>query len=400
MKKSIMILCVAILGLLTQAHASDYKAGKNVNITEQQEGNTYVAGGEVHINAIINGDLIVAGGKVFVNDSINEDAVIAGGEITINGVSGDDLRVFGGEIRITKDVYGDLVVTGGEVTIEESVTIWGDLILAGGEVRSYATIKGNVKAAGGELDVGGQIDGNLDLVAGELDLYATVNGLSSISAQDLDLRSEARFNNNVRYWTNEGKVDFKDHLSSEASATFDKDLKKEFDFEFDMKKAIWTFTIFRIFSGLVLISLLVLIMGRFFKKNAGGVREHMGKYLGVGILLFLGLPLISMIAFGTVIGIPLGIVGMSLFVIIAVLANALTAVVAAYEIREYRRENWGTGAMIAISVGLFIALRMLDLVPVAGSLVNFALSAIAVGYVLKMLRKKRNTTDAPVDEIV
>ncbi len=404
MKRSNIILLAAVLGLFTQVHASEYKAGQNVNITEKQEGNTYVAGGEVYIDAVINGDLIVAGGEVFVNDSINDDAIIAGGEITITGVAGDDLRVFGGEIRITKDVYGDLVITGGEVVIEASVTVWGDLIVAGGEVSSYANIKGNVKAAGGEMELGGQIDGNLDVVGGELELYAIVNGTSSISAQDLDLNSEARFNSDVRYWTEEGRVDFGDHLGEGARASFDEDLKKEFNFEFDMKKAIWTFTIFRIFSGMVLISLLVALMGRFFKRNAGGVRDHMGKYLGAGLLLFLGLPVLSMVAFGTVIGIPLGVVGMSLFVILAVIASSLTAVVAAYEIREYRRENWGTGVMIAISVGLFIALRMLDMVPVAGSLVNFALSAIAVGYVLKMMRKKRSGSeaeaDAPIDEIV
>jgi hypothetical protein len=401
MKRSIIMLFAAMLGLFTQVQASDYKAGEKVNITEQQDDNTYVAGGEVFINAIIKGDLIVAGGEVEVNDSINEDATIAGGEIIVSGVIGDDLRVFGGEIRISKDVYGDLIVTGGEVVIEASVTVWGDLILAGGEVTSYATVKGDVKAAGGEMDLGGQIDGQLDIVGGELNLYATVNGISSISAQNLNLYPEARFNSDVRYWSNEGKVDFENYLAEGASATFDEDLKKEFNFEFDMKKAMWTFTLFRIFSGLVLISLLVALVGRFFRRNAGSVKDHMGKYLGAGLLLFLGLPILSMVAFGTVIGIPLGVVGISFFVILLVMANALTAVVAAYEIREYRRENWGPGVMIAISAALFIALRLLDMVPVAGSLVNFALSAVAVGYVLKMLRKKgREETEAPIDEIV
>jgi hypothetical protein len=402
MKRSIVILFALMLGLFSRQalQASDYQAGEKVNITEQKDGNTYVAGAEVFVNAVIRGDLIVAGGEVEVNDSINEDAIIAGGEIIVSGVTGDDLRVFGGEIRITKDVYGDLIVTGGEVVIEESVTVWGDLILAGGEVISYATIKGDVKAAAGEIDLGGQIDGKLDIVGGELNLYATVNGTSSISAQDLNLYPDARFNSDVRYWTKEGKIDFKDHLGEGVNVSFDEDLKKEFDFEFDMKKAMWTFTLFRIFSGLVLISLLVALVGRFFRRHAGGVKDQMGRYLGVGLLLFLGLPILSMVAFGTVIGIPLGVVGMSLFVILLVMANALTAVVAAYEIREYRRENWGPGLMIAISAALFIALRLLDMVPVAGSLVNFALAAIAVGYVLKMWRKKPSETDAPVDEIV
>lgn len=400
MKRSILLLCAAFLGIFSQLQASDYQAGKKVIITEAQTGNTYIAGGEVVINAIINGDLIVAGGSVEVNDSIREDAIITGGEITIMGVAGDDLRVFGGEIRIAKDVYGDLVITGGEVKIEEGVTIWGDLILAGGEVTSYGTIKGNVKVAGGEIRLGGQIDGNLDVVGGELRLNGTVTGISSISAQSLQLGDQAQFYNTVRYWNREGEVSFDDHLMNSADVTFDESLKKEFNFEFDMKKAIWTFTLFRIFSGLVLISLLVLLMGRFFKKNAGGVREHMGKYLGAGLLLFFGLPLASAVAFGTIIGIPLGVVGMSLFVVLLVIANALTAVVAAYEIREYRRENWGPGAMIGISVVLFIALRMLDLVPVAGSFVNFALSAIAVGYVLKVIRKKNNQSEPQAEDIV
>jgi len=393
MKKVITLVLAAILLGSFSLQASQYKAGESVTISERQDKNVYVAGGNITVNAIVDGDLIVAGGTITVNDSINDAAIITGGEIEVMGVAGNDLRVFGGEIRITKDVHGDLVITGGEVQIDETVTIWGDLVVAGGEVASHANVKGDVKMAGGDLILRGRIDGKLDVAANELSLSPVVKGKSSISAQSFQVDQGAQFFGDVRYWSKRGETDFQAYLMDGAEATYDTSLKKEFNFEFNMKKAIWSFTVFRILSGIVLISLLVLIFGRFFVKNAGGVRLRMGNYLGSGLLLFFGLPLASIIAFGTVIGIPLGVVGMSLFVILLVLANALTAVVAAYEIREYRRENWNTGAMIAISIALFIALRMLDLIPVAGSLVNFALSAIAVGYVIKMVRKKRSGTD-------
>ncbi len=398
MKKSILFTLAALIFSVFNSQASDYKAGKRVVVNETQDENIYIAGKEIVVNAVVNGDLIVAGGEVQINNDIRDDATIVGGEIQVMGVAGSDLRVFGGEILITKDVHGDLVITGGEVEIAEGVTIWGDLVVAGGEVESYGLVKGSVKAAGGEIDLGGVIEGELDLVGGEVELYATVNGASAISAQMLHLGRNAQFFSDVRYWSKDGHSDFEDHMMNDAQARFDSSLKKEFNFEFNMKKAIWSFAIFRILSGIALISLLVAVFGRFFAKNAGGVRDQMGSYLGAGLLMYFGLPLASAIAFGTVIGIPLGVVGMSLFIIVLVVANALTAVVAAYELREHRKENWNTGAMIGISIGLFVALRILSMIPVGGGLVNFALSAVAIGYVVKNIRKKRNNTEVHSSE--
>ncbi len=402
MKRSILLTMLAFVLGFSILQASDYKAGDQITINEECPGNVYAAGGEVTINAIINGDLIVAGGHVTVNDSLRDDGIVAAGEIVINGVAGNDLRVFGGEIRISKDVYGDLVISGGEVTINEGVTVWGDLIIAGGEVNSFANVKGNVKVAGGELKLRGQFDGKLDARAGELYLDAIVAGPSVIAAEDLALGADARFSENVRYWNAEGKVNFDGHLVNNATAVFDKELKSEMDFEWNMKKMAWMLTLFRIISGLVLVTLLILLFGRFFDRNAGEIRSSMGSYLGIGLLLFLGLPLASAVAFGTVIGIPLGVVGFALFLILIILANALTAVVAAYEVKKVRQEKWSAASMIGISIALFAALRLLDMVPVAGSLINFALAAIAVGYVIRNTRKKKGgeMEGAATEEIV
>ncbi len=401
MKRSIILTMLALIAGFSVLQASDYRAGSEVIISEEQPGNVYAAGSQVTINAVINGDLIVAGGDITVNDSIRDDVIIAGGNITIMGVAGNDLRVFGGEITIAKDVYGDLVVTSGEVRIREGVTIWGDLVAAGGEIISNANVKGKVKIAGGELKLNGRLDGAIDAKAGDLYFNAVVGGPSVIATKNLSLGTEARFAENVRYWNGAGEVNFDGHLTNNATVEFDQSLKQEMDFEFNMKKVAWTITMFRIVSGIVLVSLLILLFGGFFERNAGEVRARMGNYLGLGLLLFLGLPFASAVAFGTVIGIPLGVIGIALFVILLIMANSLTAVVAAYEVKKARKENWNTALLIGIAILLFAALRLLDMVPVAGSLVNFALAAIAVGYVIRNARKKKEDgMEGPAEDIV
>ena len=110
-------------------------------------------------------------------------------------------------------------------------------------------------------------------------------------------------------------------------------------------------------------------------------------------MLFLALPIISAISFATIIAAPVGVVGFALFVIVLVVANALTAVVMAYEVEKTRISTWTDFTRILVALGFFVAFRLIGLIPVAGSIITFVAAAVGVGYVLKMIRQKPNNED-------
>lgn len=388
MKKSIFLF--AILGLLTAAplFASQVKGGNNINISKPVDGNLYTAGGEVRIDAPIGGDLVCAGGNIWINESVAADVMLAGGEAVIQNKVGGDVRLASGKLRIEADVAGDLVVAGGELIIPEGVTIGGDVFIAGGKVTFDGIAKGDVKIAGGEVYFNGQVAGKLDIKGGKAYINGEVRGASTLGAEELNLGSNAAFYSNVQYWNKKGDTNFDGHLYDGAKAHFNENLKFQTHVDKEIvQKGFMAFAMFRFLSAGLLMVLLVAIFGRFFDKNAGALRENVGSYASKGFLFLIGVPIVAILAFVTVIGIPIGFIMLSGYGIALMLANSLTAVVAAYEMKKYLHRDWSNGILILVSLAVFAALRMVSMLAIPGKFIVFAATAVALGAVVVWLRK-------------
>ncbi len=402
MKKHIFRLSLfgllVLWGLSATAQKSQVRTGDHVRITEKTDGNTYVAGGDISVDAEISGDLIGAGGNIRIAQKIQNDILLAGGELSIDGETGGDLRLMGGNIRINKPVAGDLAITGGEVRIPKDVKIGGDVYIAGGNVWIEGDIAGNLRIAGGEVFLSGTVMGNLHAQSGHLSLTGTVKGASKIVAQEIDLGSGARFEGNVQYWTkHKSDADFSKAMSGGAQAKYDSALRPGYDkvdWKQSAKKGMAAFAAFRAVSGLLLTLLLVAFFNTFFAGRAGLARQFASRSMTRGLLLFLGLPFLSLIATVTVIGIPVGLIGFSAFTAIALSANAVTAVVAAHELAFAKNWRNGSGQIALLAGGLFLGLRVVGMVPFIGPLANFVLAAIAVGHVARHFDKQANPAPA------
>ena len=356
MKKILTFLLIfaLTLGLYTaiSAQHSQVRTGDRVWIRESPSGNMYVAGGEVNIAAKVEGDLVSVGGEITVKDSLLKDGMLAGGKIRLEGVCGEDLRIMGGEVRITKDVKGDLTVTAGKVFVDEGVTVHGDVIVAGGKVDLLGQIAGNLRIAGGEVWLKGKVGGDLEAQAGKLWLEGPVSGKSKLVAQEIELGSEARFEGPVSYWQKSGKLNVEGKLAPGIEAIYDNSLKPGYadvNWEQVAAKGYQAYALYSSVSGLLLTILLVIFFGSCFAKRAGLASTRVGKSFATGILALIGLPIFSGLAMITIIGIPVGLIGGAAFTMLALSANAITAVVAANELNTYRNWNLGTGRMILLS---------------------------------------------------
>ncbi len=388
MKKSIFFL--AILGLLTAAplHASKVRGGDNVTISEPVDGNLYSAGGDVRIDAPIGGDLVCAGGNIWINEAVAADVLLGGGEARISNKIGGDVRLASGKLRIEADVAGDLIVAGGELTIQEGVTIGGDVLIAGGKVIFDGIVQGDMKVAGGEVIFNGKVAGKMEMKGGKLYCNGEVHGAASLAAEELNIGANAAFHSKVQYWNEKGNANFEGHLYDSATAKYNENLKFQTRFDREVvKKGFAAFAVFRFFSAALLMTLLVALFGRFFDQNAGIAKENVGKSLGWGALLLIGTPFAAALAFATVIGIPIGFIMLSGYGIALMLANSLTAVVAAYELKKYLQGDWNKGIIMAVSLGAFVALRLVGMLSFPGQLVVFVATAIALGAIIVWIRQ-------------
>ncbi|MDX1940685.1 MAG: hypothetical protein SFU99_09045 [Saprospiraceae bacterium] len=389
MKKTIILLTfLCFLASLLPVHASTVRGGEQVSINNTVNENLYVAGGNVTINATVNGDIIGAGGEIRINEAVNQDILLTGGELTIRGIVGGDVRVGGGEVTIFANIMGDLVITGGELEVKPGVEIHGDIYIAGGEVKFEGIAKGKMKIVGGEVNFNGVAENELLIKAGEIRFYGEAKSSSQLAAETLILGSDARFHGNVEYWTESKNLDFENHLVDGAKAKYNENLKFKARIEERwVRKGIAGFMAYRLLSAALLISLMVGFFDKFFNKNSGQIQANIGKYISTGITFMIGVPFLSLLAFITVIGIPVGFIMMSSYAIGMTLAGSLTAIVATYELERYLKRDWNKASLIAISVGFFAALKLIGMMAFPGKLIVFVLTAIAIGGVIRWLRQ-------------
>lgn len=382
---------LVFLGAVTVLRASDYRSGENVTVEEPTKGNLYTAAGELRIKAPINGDLVAAGGKIWINDTIIEDGMVAGGEIDVQAVIKGDLRIAGGKVRIHNEVMGDLILMGGEVEVMPNARIGGDLIVMGGEAKVHGSVAGIMRSYAGQLDFSGVVMGEFVARGGQASINGEVRGASELSAQQLSIGPDASFFANVRYWQEEGEIDFGDRLKEGATATFDPKLKSDlvsFDFD-ELRRGLFWLSIYRFVAGIILIVLLISMFHRFFSNHAGRLTDQLASSLGYGTLYLIGIPVLAILAFVTIIGIPVGFILTAGYGISLALAGALVATVLAYEFEKYLGKKWNKGTMMLVAIGISLLLRFVDYIPLVGNIILILLVAVAFGYLYQNIQRER-----------
>jgi hypothetical protein len=385
MKK--IFLLIAAVNSFFSASAFRIEYGNNVIIRQPVFEDLYIAGGSITINAPIHGDLIIAGGTIIINDTVTNDILLAGGNVTFNGFVGDDIRCAGGNIHISKNVVGDVVVAGGEVTIDETVMI-GGLIASGGNITIDGNVTGEVKGAFGNLILNGSVVKDIDCRGGKITINGIIGGKSVLAARNIIIERNAVFNGDVRYWNKQGSLNFKQSLKT-GKATYDPSLR--------IRTGQWYYlgatSVLGLFWYLGMALLMILIIQYLFssvmKKAANTVFDDTLKSLGYGFLFFIAVPIAAVIAFVTVIGVPVGLLLTFSYVALILLATVITSVVAANWFNNRNNYKWNYWRMVFAAFGIFILFKMIFILPFAGWLITIVLVCIAFGSILLNINWKR-----------
>ncbi len=400
MKTPVFTLFTFILSL-PLLWGTTMKGGKTVTINEPVSGDLYIAGENITINRMVSGDLISAGGEISIKDTVTEDVILAGGDLSLEGVVMDDARLAGGKIFIRNNIAGDLIIAGGEITVASGVVIGGNVYIAGGKVTLDGNINGILDIRGGEIEVNGTVVGETIIKGGEVYLNGTLQNTSELAAQEIIIGSNARFLNNVRYYHTKGEIDFGKRLVGNAEATFDESLKssmEEIDWKKTFAKAYFSLIIFRILAGLLIIALLVWLLHGFFHKVGHTINENTPSSIGYGFLYFLIVPLIAVLGFLIVVGIPLSIFVLSVFGFTIATSHAITSVAASYWIQKRYKQDWTKFRIIAISLGLFVLLKLIMWIPFLGWAISIFAVAVAFGGIILTIMEMRSEKDLEMVE--
>lgn len=371
-----------------------FEANEDVTITEKQNDDIYLAGESIIIDAKVDGDVVIAGNTIMVSDTITQDLIVAGGTIEVKGYIQDDIRAAGGKLRITGTVGDDVIVFGGEVFIAKETVIHGNLIVFSGDIEINGTIMGMIKAYSGELIINGRVSQGVELYTEELEINGKITGTTKMVAETVKIGENAKFYSNVEYWTESGKVDFKNSLIN-TSANFNESLAKEHK-EFPMKFlgvaaiGIW---IFYLLSAFLVILILNVLLKNFLSKAATYLDKNIPKSLGFGLLYIVGFPILILFSFMLIIGIPIGLLLTPIYVFSIIAGHLLAALLLSHYLNNRQGNSWGFWMLSFVALGIAAALRLMTLIPFVGVVVSIILIAIAYGLIGLTLFQPKSTTN-------
>lgn len=360
MKKLLVFFAAgSLLVVPVFAGAATLKAGENYTLAKGEtiEGNFYAAGSNLTFTGNVKGDVSAAGGTLTLKGDVSDDVLFAGGTIIIDGSVSGDVRVVGGNVIVSGNIGGDLAVVAGTTRVNSGVIIGGDVLLAGGSVIFEAEVMGDVRLAGDVANFDGVVHGNLISDTERLTL-----GSKAIIEGDV-------INHSIKEVVLvEGAV-IKGKLLNEPALGRGQGVR-------GMVAAVGVVGFFAfLLAGFVCFWL---FRNRSTQLVAHAL-AHFGKEFLRGIICLIAIPIFALLLCITLVGAPIGIIGLLVYVGVIILAKVFAGVMLGGWINKvvFKKPDqiftWQT------VIGGNVILLVLQFVPILGGAVSFIFTLVAFG---------------------
>lgn len=382
-----LLITLTLLASLTPVAASaiEVREVKEDEVHLLMTDDLFVGGGNIHLTENVPGDLSVAGGNISISGNVAGDLQAAGGTVIVGGDVAESVRVAGGNILIEGNVGGNVIVFGGSVTIAKGVVIGGDLITGGGQIMMDGDIKGDARVYGENTDFGGIVAGNLEVQGTKLDFAGQAGKDALLVAETMTVRPEtAKIAGNVRYWNNSNTADL-DAVTA-GTAQLDQSLRRQMPKADDAAVAagafLGAFAVYSLLSAALVIALLLLLTKTYFRDAAARLDKDPWMCLLFGFLFFIVTPAVALFFALTIIGIPVALLLGFWFLLAMLFAKPFTAVVLARYIERKAGKTWPGWIVFFVSIGFYIVLKLLLVVPFLGWLACAIVVCFAFGAML------------------
>lgn len=326
----------------------------------------FAAGGILNLTEPVAGDAFLAGGQIAIATQIEGDLVAAGGEVSIGGNIGDDVYAAGGTVSLDAIVSGNVRIAGGDVTVGPATVIAGAASLTGGQV---------------------QFDGNthdyLQVSAASVRLNGVVHGDAELRSGDLSIGPETRIGGRLIYHGPSepsvppgaeisGGIEFHE---SDVNLSFDPPRDNLHDAARGIGSFFW-------FVGVFIAAVAFnLVAPGFAQRAAQFVGRDPLKSLGLGFAALVCAPILVILLLITVIGIPVGLILLTAYLLLLFLGWLTTATFIGQKILALFRANRAatTGwRFLALLVALLL-LWFAGQIPYVGNWIQFAVLLAGMG---------------------
>lgn len=351
MKNRILLLFMLLLMPFMVVHGTEGENDILISpvLYNEKEGSDFIIGSNAVSDKNINGILFTLGNSVVVN-GYNEYGIYAGNNVLINS-----------------NVSKDLFVAGNMIETGENAIISRDAYIAGNSVI-----------------INGSIGGNLMLYSNEVKLSgAFINGNVYINSESIKIDENVTINGNLKYNKNanvEGSL-----------AAFSKVETYESKNQIETKKSVGNIILDEI-TSIVSIIIIAIVLNLLFPKiyktlDKKVTSRKIFTNMGIGFIILIGLPIASIIALLTGVGIGVGLLALTLYVIGICLA-VIPPMIITGELILTKLLKLKNNQYLSILIGVTV-IKLVSLVPSVGYILYFLLILVGLGYIKELMFPKK-----------
>jgi len=361
MTRTVALAVCLIVWVVAPGWATEFRAGKTVSIEP---------------NEVIEDDLFAAGSSVLIAGRVTGDVFAAGDSVRVTGPIGGSVMAAGRDVRVTGAVDGSVRAAGQSVSLTGSTgrnaAIAGQIVL----LSDTAEVARDVHAAGSTLSVDGEVGRRVAIVADTVSVRGEVGEELYLEGKTLSLGPAARVGGNLVYRSPEP-------IEVASGAVIAGETRSLPLRERPAPKREGPSALPLVFALMTLVFGLVGIAAapRIFVAGADAVAHRPWWNLLLGLLTLVVGPAFVIVVMLTVIGLPIGLLVLVLWIAALVFSSVPVATfVGRWLVGRIKRGP--VSPYLGLVVGL-IVLALLTRIPVVGWLVSLAVLLIGLGVYLR-----------------
>jgi cytoskeletal protein CcmA (bactofilin family) len=365
----------AVLTLPTAATAAETRKGQTVEVTSEEtiKGDIFLFGNRVRVDGTVEGDVFLFGQDATVSGHVQGDVIGFAQTLQVSGKVDGNIRAFTNTLTIRGTVAKNVLTFDERVNLESEGKIAGSLTV----FVEYLNLEGSL---GRDLLVFGK----------QVTISGKVGGGIREKGAGLTITSGGEVGGSVYY---EG--DTPAEISPKAKLASPVEFKKlvhkhEYqDAHYYVWRVIWT-------AAFILFGMVLVLLAPRFARETISAAELYGAPIGLGILVFFGVPIAAVIACVTVVGMPLGIFTIGFWLLMLCCAELIVGAVVGNWILGRTTDTWGMIGRMALG---FVIVRIiytpLAQVHVLGLLVGLGIWMWGMGAISLAIYRRFQPVIAP-----
>jgi cytoskeletal protein CcmA (bactofilin family) len=359
---ALAVLAVPLFVFTSGVQAGSFHSGDNVVIKKGEtiDHTVFVAGNNVEVNGTIKGDLFCAGQNITINAVVEGDVLCAGMNVDISGTVMGDVRAAGQVVTLSAKVNHNASLAGNMVKTESGSKV-NDLQAAGNSTILNGTTMRDADVAGSSVTINGMIG---------RDVQATTDNLR--------LDAGANVAGNVTYYShNQLQTADASHVSGKTAR---KDPPQR---ETERQTNPVPGVILSFFMSLTLAFVLLAVFPRKLKVLSDLALTKPGTTVLIGLAACIGVPIVILLSFITVVGALLGIVLLLGWIVVLLLSGVLTSYYAGRLVLMRSPQHPFTAMLVGV-----LLISVLMLIPIVNIVTMIAVILFGSGMIVRELFAK------------